>query len=713
MTIKTNIKTSGSWNAGDPDRPQWGFGTRQVAKYEYTDEKNRHLFFICKGTNADGEKVFRTQHINPLGYSERFESNELADILSGMGEAQPVPYRLHELVSSNAHEPVFIVEGEKDVETLRSLDLTATCNPFGALKWKDSFSQWLKDRDVVILPDNDERGEAHAKQVLQSVLPVAKSVRVIRLPGLPLKGDVTDWQEAGNSKAGLLALVAQQVPERPTPIIKIVPGELDRMADEAEDAFINAAVPIYVTGAGLVKVAKEQTQATNGAVVDAARTIPLSEDSLIDFLSRCSEWQKYDLKQKAWKRAHPDRNAAKILLSRDGEWRSPKLRGILTAPTLRPDGSVLLNPGYDQATGLYLASNLDLSSHPQNPSRSDAEAALTLLEGLLNGFPFASPASRSVALSALISPVVRGAIPQMPLHAVRAPTAGTGKSYLIDLASAIVSGHRAPVISAGSGEETDKRLGSALLGNPALLSIDNVNGQLGSDVLCQMVERPLIEIRPLGKSTLIKIESHCSVFATGNNIQLVEDMNRRTVLCSLDANMERPETRSFADSPFDLILKDRAKYVSAALTVVQAYISVGKPNSRRNLASFEDWSALVRSALIWLGKDDPCETMEDNRQNDPSVERLSNLVDAWQKRIGLNRPMTAAELKAEASSSEANTLDDPFYEALRAIAATKTHAIDPQRLGTFLSQNEGKVSNGLKIIKQGKSTKKWSLTKIN
>src|SRR4029077_18000874 len=127
-----------------------------------------------------------------------------------------------------------------------------------------------------------------------------------------------------------------------------------------------------------------------------------------------------------------------------------------------------------------------------------ALAALALLEGLLDEFPFANNASRSVALSALITPVVRGAFPVTPMHVISAPEAGSGKSYLLDVAAAVALRRPCPVMAAGrQEEEMEKRLGAAVLSGQPLISIDNLNGDLGGDALCQIIERPVVEIRIL------------------------------------------------------------------------------------------------------------------------------------------------------------------------------------------------------------------------
>jgi hypothetical protein len=90
---------------------------------------------------------------------------------------------------------VFIVEGEKDVDRLRAEGLVATCNAFGGGKgkWTRGHSKYLRARHVVVLPDNDPTGAEHGRCVAMALLRVAASVRLLALPGLPAKGDVSDW----------------------------------------------------------------------------------------------------------------------------------------------------------------------------------------------------------------------------------------------------------------------------------------------------------------------------------------------------------------------------------------------------------------------------------------------------------------------------------------------------------------------------------------
>jgi putative DNA primase/helicase len=233
---------------------------------------------------------------------------------------------------------------------------------------------------------------------------------------------------------------------------------------------------------------------------------------MVDHLSRYVRWRRYDKRLKTEEPADPPRQVADIILARDGEWYFRNLAGVITAPTMRPDGTLLLSPGYDEATRLVLYDPPRMPPIPLRPSRDEAIAALELIEDLFFEFPFVDEASKSVAVSGLMTTVCRGAMGVAPLHTFRAPVPGSGKSYLVDVICAVQTGQICPVIAAGrTEEETEKRLSSALLQGYPIISVDNLNGELGGDSLCQYVERRVVSIRPLGVSKQIKIESKATI----------------------------------------------------------------------------------------------------------------------------------------------------------------------------------------------------------
>lgn len=125
----------------------------------------------------------------------------------------PLPYRLPELVAST--DIVLVVEGEKDVDNLRALGFTATCNHGGAGKWTATHAAYLASRDVAILPDNDDAGLKHASKVVDTLRSVAASIRLVTLPNLPEKGDVSDWLPWGGTADQLRAMIETTTPWAP------------------------------------------------------------------------------------------------------------------------------------------------------------------------------------------------------------------------------------------------------------------------------------------------------------------------------------------------------------------------------------------------------------------------------------------------------------------------------------------------------------------
>ena len=128
-------------------------------------------------------------------------------LFNNMQGIEPLPYRLPELLG-DPDAVIFIPEGEKDCDNLAEIGILATCNHGGAGKWRNEISQWLKNRHVVILPDNDDAGRAHADDIAKKLTSIAASIKRIELPGLPPKGDVSDWLAGGGTANQLDRLAA-------------------------------------------------------------------------------------------------------------------------------------------------------------------------------------------------------------------------------------------------------------------------------------------------------------------------------------------------------------------------------------------------------------------------------------------------------------------------------------------------------------------------
>jgi hypothetical protein len=181
---------------------------------------------------------------------------------------------------------------------------------------------------------------------------------------------------------------------------------------------------------------------------------------MAEAFTKAAHWERYDARSGDWLSTDCPQRLAETYLAREGQWRLPVLTGIINAPTLRPDGSVLELPGYDAETGLLLdPRDSRFPSVPRDPDRGTALRALAYLKELISTFPFVTAADRAVALSGILTSLIRRSLPTARLHAFNAPTAGSGKSLLVDIASSISTARPAPVIAQGkSEEEMEKRL---------------------------------------------------------------------------------------------------------------------------------------------------------------------------------------------------------------------------------------------------------------
>lgn len=491
-------------------------------------------------------------------------------------------------------------------------------------------------------------------------------------------------------------------PARPT--IKIEGGALPDMVDQAEQALITANLGYYQSGGRIVRLATAAVIPSEAHLAPRMRLAEVGEAELVETLTRAVLWIK------------PGRNGdvpvncpsivAETYLARSGKWRLPYLTGVIDTPSLRPNGSLITAVGYDADTGLLLApGQLSLPSVPDHPTREDAQAALETLLQPLSQFPFLADADRSVAISALLTAVCRPALSSAPIHGFSAPTAGSGKSTLVDIASILRTGRQAAPISQGkTTEELEKRLASLLMEGEGLVAIDNCEAPLGGDILCQLLTQPTLKVRPLGKSAMVEVSTKALVAATGNNLTFIGDMGRRALLCQLDPQMERPELRQFAFDPVQVALDQRRELVAAAITILRAYHCAGRPFQVHPLGSFLDWSNWVRSAIMWLSLADPCETMERVRRADPQMVHMKHVMAQWAKVIG-QKAVTTADIQIRADEmvdphlgSSARKYKHPeFRDALLSVAGEGPR-INGRRLGRWLSAQKDRVVGGCKFV---------------
>jgi hypothetical protein len=489
----------------------------------------------------------------------------------------------------------------------------------------------------------------------------------------------------------------------PWPQIRIKPGEIPRVVNEAEEALLLLGREIYQRGGMLVRPVLTTFKASKQRAIDGWTLVPLSRPWLVDTLGCAAQFMKHDARSKGWVSTDAPDKVAEIYLARQGRWRVPALTGIIHTPFLRTDGSICETPGYDAVSGLLFKPDGEtFPPVPHLPSRDDAHAALDMLDGLIATFPFVRPVDRAVALAALLTVLDRRSMPTAPLFGYTSPAAGTGKSLLVDIAAVLATGRPMPVIAQGRGEEElEKRLGAALIAGDSTISIDNCEHPLQSALLCQILTQQKINVRLLGLSRNVETPVNATLFCTGNNLTVVGDLTRRTLMCALDARCERPELRAFDGDLIATVRAERGRLVVSGLTVLRAW-TIAREREKIGLVpfgGFEAWSQRVREALVWLGCADPCETTARIRNDDPRLAALTAVLEQWRENLTIGSLYTVQEVINRAVNTPS------FHTALVNVAGTRGAGalVSNDRLGRWLKSVEGRVVNRLVLRKAGMS----------
>lgn len=386
------------------------------------------------------------------------------------------------------------------------------------------------------------------------------------------------------------------------------------------------------------------------------------------------------------------------------------LRGVLTAPTLRPDGSVLDRPGFDAETGLLLL----LPEHgavevPVRPTIEQCRGALETLWQLFAQFPFVEPVDAGVHLAALLTAVIRRTLPTAPAFAYDAPVQGSGKTLIARTVAALCSGSSpavTPHIGGKGDDEVRKRLFALLLEGAPYVVWDNVIGQFDSASLAGFLTSERYKDRDLGRSRVSEVPNTAIFLMTGNNLRFAGDLPRRVLVSRIDPKVDAPMLRRFDVNPLTQALARRQALVAAALTLLRGWLMSGVAEVGGSLASFEQWDALVRQAVAWIARAvdedgrfaDPADAVVTAVSFDPVVEELAELHDAWHAVYGSSE-VRAADIAglAEELATDYHDQDDPkrrLVDAVRELIANRNAALSAKAIGKALSFRKDRRNQG-------------------
>lgn len=615
----------------------------KTVSYNYTDEHGKLLYQVVREQYEIGKSFHQRRPDGKGGW------------INNLTGVKTTIYRLPEVIEAVRSEKiVFIVEGEKDVETLRNLQLTATTNPMGAGKWKKSYNKYLKDANVVILPDNDDIGKKHAEDIAEGMIDVAHSIKIVELPDLEEHEDITDWiTKRSGTKEKLLQLVVETPQYKKTfRRICLTLGKSDKNSLPANAAKACEAINklgVYYWKSGMPKNGL-------GEILFDHNGVPtfhlMSKDDVFNAISKVA----YSNENK--KGLPPKEIASYVYEMPATETPFRPLEKITRTPVFSSRGQLICEPGYyAQDRLLYIPHKGNIRISP-NPTKEEIRDAKALLEDdILVDFNFVSPADKTHAIAYILLFFCREMIDgPTPLHIFEAAKQGTGKTLLAESMMKTLTLDKYSIISKPDDEELRKKITSSVLSNVSGFCLDNVV-ELKSPLLAQILLTQKYNDRQLGTNRQIDTTIRWVWAATGNNITVDTDMARRSIRIRFVCDEEHPELRPlerFKHPNLHKWCRDNAdRIIQSGLTLIQAWIAAGCPIEKGvNYGGFEKWAELMGSILAFHGFSDFLGNVREFfEEADKDAFTWRNLLEIWWS-IFKDRPVTAGDLLPHALKVE-------------------------------------------------------------
>jgi len=500
-------------------------------------------------------------------------------------------------------------------------------------------------------------------------------------------------------------------------LIEVVAGKEHLAVDQLIEA-LRSAPDLFEYGSEIV------------VAIEGGESMPLTEYALRYFaggLVQFWKWKKEKNDELVQVIIDPPAPIIRSILGLGALRNLKEISAVTTAPTLRLDGTILDQPGYDEQTQILYEPVGIPWPVPLHPSADQARQALDTLWLPFENFPFVESIDKAVMLVGLLTAAVRPSLPTAPAIGFDAPVQGSGKTLLAKCLGVISNGQEPavwPHTASRDDEETRKRLFAAIRGGKSALIWDNVVGAFDSVSMAALLTSTVYTDRILSESKVSSIPNRILMLLTGNNLTLKGDMARRVLVARIDPDTERPFSRSFDLDPYLYCLANRQKLISCALILIRFYMAAKvKPPGVGRTASFEDWDDVVRQTVIYLNQTiapneygDVMDKMVANQLEDPEQESFGDLLCAWHQLFG-SKAVTAAEVLQKLNAVEAFTDLDSLQRQLRqAIIELNPHFKDsPKSLGSVLRYRKGRIVKGMKLSSPGVShgTVLWYVELVN
>lgn len=721
-------------DAAIPDPERWG--VRSVLRLDDVPTPFEHYPYgqavvpslVFPFSDPDGSSALQLRPDVPL----TFDNGDVGKYLWPAGQEMLLGHWLPVVATTDA---VLIVEGTKQSLAAASYAPpdTAVLGMFGCRGWyrwgsPNPSLRVVSGRAVYIVLDSDaasNRAVYDAGAALRDACSMygAVSVAFVRVPGAQSTGldDVLATMPADERAPALERLIstAKSKPADAKPAAGKGKKEGNRIAGTPERPVVvvnedRLAVINALTDALVARHDGDRLFNFGGSISqrdDAAMAIVTKDgfpDLLANTVTTISRAGDGDDARDSY--AWPDANTMVGVLSRAAAF-SP-LDKIAEAPFLRPDGTVCALPGYDAATKtfLILSAGMDAVSVPEQPTGDDVASAMALLTGdLLIDFPFLTPADLANALATLLTPFMRLLVPTSPLAVIDGMEAGSGKNLFADVVSLVATGRVAEPLPYSDQDEEQRKVITATFRRGASLFVFDEAHSIGGASLARALTAHTYQDRVLGSSTMLDFPNNVTWMSLGNQVEIRGDLGRRVYRVRLEWSGESPEHRTGFRHP-DLrgwARTDRARLVSACLTLLRAWFAAGSPEAAVpfSFGSFEAWQRVIGGVLAHAGVDGFLSNVSEWRSESDYERAETSAFLEWLFDHFVDREFTTAEvaarLRADKTSDRPHGLTDTSGEEY------------PKRLGMAMAKMTGRVVEGFSLRKSGvghRKLRRWSIS---
>ena len=643
---------------------------------------------------------------------------------------------------------LYLPEGPSDVLALTAASLAAIGRPsnVGGVELlaelinnhvpPDRVIVWLGEHDTPDKRTGRRAGVENSRKAAKKLaglvknpvhfaLPPGKNDKDIRAWLVKLVGEGCEWPEAGERLVALLNLgeplttVAPPVSSDTSRLERVTvyynPGDDEMRVGDEVVKILASDSDLFVRSRQISRVIWESAHESDTGVIfpDEPVIEPVDIDTMRAHATRAISFTKR--KRSGDGPTNPPDSVLKAVLKR-GRWAGfRKIRATVAHPIVRRDGTIVTAEGYDPETHVYLTPVGLPPILPPVINRAAAVAALAEIEDVISDFPFLKPCHRAAWFTGLLTPLARYAFKgPVPLFLIDSNTPGTGKGLLANVAGVILTGQELPTSPySHEDEEMRKKITTIIKqGSPQAL-FDNISGSFGSSVMDIVLTSTRWEDRLLGSNTSVTLPILTSFWATGNNVQIAGDGLRRVAHARIESKLERPEERTGFryEKLLQHVLTHRPRLLGAALTILAAYIRTGCPKVELlTWGSYEGWSEIVRSAVVWLDVGDPAEGKQELRQaSDPEEAAMATLFTEWKLLDPTGKGITTNQITARVFPPKQETPAElaDLADAITTMCPKQTG----QQLAARFRKWHHRATAGWRLIKLAKhaNTYRWGV----